>query len=439
MISDQINAGINGKIEIPGDKSISHRSIIIPSISNGVCEIRNILKSDDVLRTINAFKKMGVEIKEENNKITIHGKGLESLIKPNTDLYLGNSGTSARLLTGLLASQKFDTVLTGDESLSSRPMKRITDPLTIMGAEIETIGGKLPMHIKGKALKNSNVEVEIPSAQIKSGLILAALNTEGITRINEKHITRNHTEIMLESFNADIETKKFGDSSEIIINGKKKLTPKNIDVPSDLSSSAFFIVAALINKNSNVTLKNININPTRDGLLIALKQMGAQIEIFNKKKIAGEIVADMNVRSSELNGCVLDREMAKLMIDEFPILSIAASQANSPSHFKGLDELRVKESDRLELINYNLNNCGCYSEIKNNDLFINPSNNKENNNPEIRTEFDHRIAMSFSVLGSKIGKLKIRQSECISTSFPSFKDIYNKAGGNLIWIKLSLQ
>ena len=288
------------------------------------------------------------------------------------------------------------------------------------------------MHIKGTVLKNCKVQINIPSAQIKSGLMLAALNTEGTSLINEQHITRDHTEIMLETFGADIKTKKFGNSSEIIINGKKNLTPKNIDVPADLSSSAFFIVAALINKNSDLTLENININPTRNGLLIALEKMGANIKIFNKKIRAGEIVGDINVKSSELNGCELDKEMARLMIDEFPILSIAASQANSPSHFKGLDELRVKESDRLELIQHNLNKCGCDSEIKDNDLFINPDRNKEILNPEIRTDFDHRIAMSFAVLGSKIGKLHINESESISTSFPTFQDQFNKAGGNLI-------
>ena len=431
MISEQTNIGINGVIKIPGDKSISHRSIIIPSIANGICEISNILKSDDVLHTMNAFKEMGVEIKEENNKIIINGKGLNSLKKPNKEIYLGNSGTSARLLTGLLATQNFDTILTGDKSLSSRPMKRITNPLCEMGAEIKTQDGKLPLNIKGKELRNCIMQIKIPSAQIKSGLIFAALNTEGTSYINEENITRDHTEIMLKSFEADIKTKKIGNSCEIIINGKKKLIPRNIDVPSDLSSSAFFIVAALINKNSNITLENININPTRNGLLIALKKMGAKIKILNQKIKAGEIVADINVKSSELHGCELNKEMAKLMIDEFPILSVAASQANSPSHFTGLDELRVKESDRLELINHNLNNSGCHSNIKGNNLFINPAKNKEIVNPEIRTDFDHRIAMSFAVLGSKIGKLHINESESISTSFPTFKDQFNKAGGHL--------
>ena len=431
MFSEQTNIGINGIIKIPGDKSISHRSIIIPSISSGFCEIKNILKSDDVLRTINAFKEMGVDIKEENEKIIINGKGLDSLKQPSKDLYLGNSGTSARLLTGLLASQKFDSVLTGDKSLSSRPMQRITNPLTEMGAKIKTQDGKLPLHIKGSILKNSKIQIDIPSAQIKSGLILAALNTKGTSYINERHITRDHTEIMLESFGADIKVIKNGNSSEIKINGKKTLTPKDIDVPADLSSSAFFIVAALINKNSDITLENININPTRNGLLIALEKMGAKIKISNKKNIAGEIVADLNVISSELNGCELDHEMAKLMIDEFPILSIAASQATSPSHFKGLNELRVKESDRLDLINRNLNNCGCYSKINDNDLFIDPTKNTNILSPEIRTDFDHRIAMSFAVLGSKIGKLHINESDSISTSFPSFKEQFNRAGGKL--------
>tara|TARA_Y100001970_G_scaffold105869_1_gene132601 strand:+ start:6597 stop:7895 length:1299 start_codon:yes stop_codon:yes gene_type:complete len=431
MFSQKIVSGINGMINIPGDKSISHRSIIIPSISKGICEISNILKSDDVMRTIESFKEMGVRIEDVKSKIIIHGQGLNSLKQPSNNLYLGNSGTSARLLTGLLASQNFESKLTGDDSLSSRPMKRITDPLSKMGAKIYTNNGKMPLKIIGNELNSTNLEIKIPSAQIKSGLILAALNTNGQTTITEKNITRNHTEIMLESFEANIKIKKFGSESEIKINGKQELKPKNIDVPSDLSSSAFFIIAALINKDSDITLKNININPTRNGLLIALKKMGAKLKLYNERNIAGETVSDIDVKSSILNGCELDEELTKLMIDEFPILSIAASQANSPSYFKGLSELRVKESDRLELIDLNLKRCGCYSEVKNDNLLINPKMNTNIKIPEIKTDFDHRIAMSFAVLGSKIGNLFIEDSDSINTSFPTFQNIFNKAGGNL--------
>tara|TARA_B100000029_G_scaffold235653_1_gene232806 strand:- start:7474 stop:8778 length:1305 start_codon:yes stop_codon:yes gene_type:complete len=432
MISEKISLGINGNIKIPGDKSISHRSIIIPSISKGICEISNLLKSEDVLHTLNAFKSLGVKIEEQNDKTIVYGRGLNSLKKSSKELFLGNSGTSARLLTGLLSSYPFISVLKGDKSLSSRPMNRIIDPLIKMNGEFKSTNGSLPLKIIGKELNNFNHEILIPSAQVKSGIILACLNTEGKSTIIENHVTRNHTEIMLQSFDANIDIKKNISSSKIIINGKNELKSKNIEVPSDLSSSAFFIVAALINTDSKIRLKNINLNPTRDGILKALKIMGANIAFTNKKIINNEYVADILVESSNLKGCELDESMAKLMIDEYPILSIAASFANSPSVFKGLQELKVKESNRLELIKINLNKCGIFCEINNNDLFIDPTKKNSIKDNNIKTDFDHRIAMSFAVMGSKLGNLKIEDSESINTSFPKFKEIYNSSGGNLI-------
>ena len=432
MISDKISYGINGIIKIPGDKSISHRSIIIPSISKGVSEVKNILMSDDVIHTLEAFKALGVKIINENNNLIIHGKGLNSLSRSENNIYLGNSGTSARLLTGLLSSQPFITTLEGDKSLSSRPMKRIIDPLKIMGAKFDNISGTLPLKIVGNKLKSSKIEIEIPSAQIKSGLMLAAINTQGLSTIVEKNITRDHTENMLRSFGADMDIKKISNQTFITINGKQELKSNNIDVPNDLSSSAFFIVAALINKGSKILMNNININPTRDGLLKALKKMGANIEIKNLRTLSGEIVADLAVEYSDLNGCELDAEMAKLMIDEYPILSIAAAFANSPSLFKGLKELKVKESDRLELIKLNLLKCGCECEIINDDLLIKPSKNYNLVDNKIRTDFDHRIAMAFTIMGSRIGDLIIEDSESINTSFPNFINIFNNAGGNIL-------
>ncbi len=432
MISDKIHQGINGNIKIPPDKSISHRAIIIPSIAGGISEVNNLLMSDDVLHTLAALKTLGVKIINENNKIIIYGKGLDSLKKPEKNIYLGNSGTSARLLTGLLSSQSFDSILEGDTSLSSRPMKRIIDPLKLMGAEFENNSETLPLKIIGKKLKKTNIVIEIPSAQIKSGLILAALNTQGLTTLIEKNITRDHTENMLRSFGAKINVKKNGIETLISINGKHQLKPNNIDVPSDLSSSAFLIVAALINKGSKIALNNININPTRDGILRALKKMGAKIDIKNQRTLSGEIVADINVEYSDLVGCDLNEEMAKLMIDEYPILSIAAAFANSPSIFRGLSELKVKESNRLELIKINLLRCGCECEIINDDLLIKPIQINKILNTRIRTDFDHRIAMAFSIMGSKIGSLFIEDATSINTSFPDFVDIFNNAGGNIL-------
>jgi 3-phosphoshikimate 1-carboxyvinyltransferase len=432
MISNKIKDVIVGNINIPSDKSISHRSIIIPSISMGVSEINNLLMSDDVMHTLNAFKTLGVKIEETNGKIIIYGKGLNSLKKPNKNIYLGNSGTSARLLTGLLASQKFDSVLEGDHSLSTRPMARIMDPLNLMGAKFENVSGTLPLKIIGKKLNKSKIEIKIPSAQIKSGLILAAINTEGVSHIIEKNITRDHTENMLKSFGANINIEKKNYETSIKIKGKQELKSNNIYVPSDLSSSAFFIIAALINKGSKINLNNININPSRDGILKALKKMGAKISIKNERNISGEIVADLDVEYSNLVGCELDAEMAKFMIDEYPILSIAAAFAKGTSIFRGLKELKVKESDRLELIRLNLVNCGCDCQVINDDLIIKPSETYIPKNNIIRTDFDHRIAMSFAVMGSKVGNLIIEDGESINTSFPNFIEKFNNAGGNIL-------
>ncbi len=431
MISNIITKGINGTPQIPGDKSISHRSVIIPSISNGICEINNILKSDDVLHTLNALKSLGVNIEESKNKIIIQGKGLNSLNKANGEIYLGNSGTSARLLTGLLSAQKFNSILTGDKSLSSRPMQRIADPLTKMNAKIYTTKGSLPLTIERSNLKAANFDLKIPSAQIKSGLLLAALNTKGITEITENKVTRDHTEIMLESFGANIEIKKIGNKKIIKIVGQKELVANNIDVPNDLSSSSFFIVSTLINKNSKIILKNINYNPTRNGIILALKKMGAKIKLINNRKNNNENICDIEVISSDLNGCELGPEYADLMIDEYPILSIAASFAKSPSIFRGLKELRVKESDRLKLILLNLQNCGVNCKSENDDLFIFPSKEYQIKNNLIQTDFDHRIAMAFCIMGTKLGPLNIKDSDSINTSFPSFKNEFNNLGGNI--------
>ena len=431
MISYQVTDGINGTPKIPGDKSISHRSIIIPSISKGICEINNILKSDDVLHTLSAFKSMGVKIIEENNKLIIYGRGLDSLKKPEKDIYLGNSGTSARLLTGLLSSQKFNSVLVGDKSLSKRPMKRISDPLKKMNAKIYTTNGSLPITIEGNNLISSNIEIEIPSAQIKSGLILASLNTNGETIITENRITRDHTETMLNSFEANLKIENIDNRKIIKIRGKKELVSRNIDVPNDLSSSAFFIVAALINKNSNIILKDINNNQTRNGLILALEKMGAKIILSNHRLNNDEKICDMEIKSSNLNGCDLGPEFADLMIDEYPILAVAASFANSPSIFRGLKELRVKESDRLELILLNLQNCGVNCKAENDDLYIFPSKKYEIKKNIIQTDFDHRIAMAFCVMGTKIGPLQIKDSESIKTSFPTFQNELNKLGSKI--------
>lgn len=432
LTSSKILQGINGIAKIPGDKSISHRSVIIPSITNGITEINNILKSEDVSKTINAFKLMGVKIEEKNNCLLIHGKGLRSLSKPTNKIDLGNSGTSARLLLGLLSAQNFTSFLCGDDSLSNRPMDRIINPLKKMGASIKSNNDKLPIIVQGKKLKGIKYELNIPSAQVKSGISLAALFIDDQTEIIEKHITRNHTEIMLNSFNANIEIRKINKINHIFIRGNKELIPKNITIPGDLSSAAFFIVAALINNNSQIEINNINLNPSRNGFLTAISKMNGQVIIKNKKEINGEVVGDIHIKHSQLKGCELDKNITKLMIDEFPILSIAASFANSPSIFKGLEELRIKESNRLELIRYNLENCGIYCEVNNNNLLIDPTKKFECKSNIIKTNTDHRIAMAFAIMGTRLGiSLRIQDSKYINTSFPEFNKEINSLGGCL--------
>ena len=432
LVSKKILKGLNGLIKIPGDKSISHRSIIIPSISNGNCKVSNLLWSEDVINTLNAFKKMGVKIERYKDDINIIGNGLKSLKQPSNSIDLGNSGTSARLLTGLLAAQDFNSTIFGDKSLSKRPMERIINPLKLMGAKFESKEDKLPLKIIGQKLKNIDYRLKLPSAQVKSGLIFAALNIDGVTNIIEEKITRNHTEIMLESFESEIDITTFNQEKKISIKGNKNLKSRDISVPSDLSSASFFIVAALINKNSNININNVNLNSTRNGILLALEMMGANIVVKNKQINNGEVIGDLEIRSSNLRGCELNKEIADLMIDEYPILAIAASFANSPSLFKGLGELKVKESDRLELIRYNLSQCGVECKVTGEDLYINPKNKKTPINNMIKTDYDHRIAMSFAIMGTKLDtNIKIENSNCINTSFPNFIKSLNSIGGNL--------
>jgi len=424
---------LRGSLIIPGDKSISHRSIIISSISNGKSIVSNILESEDVSNTLNAIKNLGVKIQKKNNKLIIHGRGLKSLKIPKKELYLGNSGTTARLITGLLANQSFNSKLTGDTSLSKRPMDRIINPLKKMGASFKSKNKMLPLVIKGKInLKPLNYKLPFPSSQIKSGLLLACLNTKGYSKIIETSITRDHTELMLKEFKANIFITKKNNYKKILIKGKKELKACNISVPGDFSSASFFIVAALLIKGSNVTLKNINLNPTRTGLLKALSLMKGNIKLKNIKIINKEKVGDIVVKYSKLNGCYLNKKIASTMIDEYPILSIAAAHAIGPSKFTGLKELRLKESDRLKSISDNLKKFNIKCSIKNNNITINPSVDKKNKIVKINSKKDHRVAMSFSIMGmlSKKGVI-IKNSEYINTSFPNFISKINSIGAQI--------
>ena len=434
ITSYPINKPLKGTIILPGDKSISHRSIIISSIAMGKTKIVNLLESEDVHRTINALKKLGVKIYKKNNHTVVYGKGLNSLKKSKQKIFLGNSGTSARLLIGLLSNQNFNSLITGDQSLSKRPMKRIIDPINAMGGNIVSKKNLLPIAIKAnKKMKPIKYRLKIPSAQIKSGILLASLNIKGNTIIIEPSLTRDHTEIMLKYFGANIKIRKINKNNIISIRGKKELKSSNIIIPGDFSSAAFFIVAALITKGSDITLKNININPTRTGMLKILLKMKANIKIKNRKVINGEKVGDIKVKYSILKGCKVSSKLAPIMIDEYPILSIAASNALGQSKFFGLKELKVKESNRLASIKNNLKKFNILTKVENDNLIIIPSKSKKKKPILIDSKKDHRIAMSFAIMGLVSStKVIISDSKYINTSFPNFIKLLNKIGGKII-------
>ena len=337
---------LKGQVTIPGDKSISHRSIILSSLAEGTSEISGFLKGEDCLATLNSFKKMGVKIEEEDEKISVHGVGLHGLKKPTENLYLGNSGTSMRLLAGLLSGQKFSTILTGDSSLSSRPMKRILEPLKEMGASITASTNTAPLSIKpSNKLNGISYELPIASAQVKSCILLAGLYADSNTQVIESYLTRDHTEKMFKKFGIEID-ENYKDSKKIIkISPPRKLNPSTLNIPGDFSSASFFIVAGLIIPNSEITLKNVGINSSRTALIKVLTQMGANIKIKNIKDDY-EKTADIEIKTSNLKAIVLDEELIPNLIDELPILFIAASFARGKTIIRGVEELRTKESDR---------------------------------------------------------------------------------------------
>ena len=424
----QPSLNLSGELIVDSDKSISHRSIILSSIANGISHIDNFLFSDDCLCTINVFKEMGVNISIENNKVIINGVGLYGLKKAKNNLYFGNSGTSIRLILGVLVAQKFNTILTGDNSLSKRPMQRVIKPLENMGAKIESNDGKIPVKVyKTNSIKNISYKMPVSSAQLKSCLLLASLYADGTTNIIEKEPTRNHTETMLVHYGIDVIKK----NNTISINGGDKLKGSNIKIPCDISSAAFFMVAACISKNSNIRLLDVNINPTRDGIIHILSMLGANIKLLNKKFLQMEQVADIEVTYSNLQGCVIPSKLVPRAIDEFPVLFIAASFASGTTIFKGLEELRVKESDRLQAMLLGLKQFGIMAEIRDNDFIVVGDRHKK---PQqiVESYGDHRIAMAFAILSCAVNfDFYINDCHFIKTSFPNFKYLANKIGFNI--------
>jgi 3-phosphoshikimate 1-carboxyvinyltransferase len=415
-----------GTILIPGDKSISHRSVILGSLANGQLSVKNFLNSEDCLCTVSAMQQLGAKIVIDNTSLSIDGLGLTQLKEPTNTIDAGNSGTLMRLLTGVLAIQNFNSKITGDSSLNSRPMKRIIDPLQACGANIISDNYKAPLNINGNVnLKPINYKQEIASAQIKSCLMLASLFIDGTSYFHESVTTRDHTENMLEHFNYKITRSE----NESTIVGRQMLTAKDIVIGSDISSAAFFIVAALISEGSKITLPNININKYRLGIIHVLQKMGADIKIYNKRSESNELIGDIDVTSSKLSSITLDGNIISTLIDELPILFIACSVASGISKISGIEELRHKESDRIKSMEEGLKAVGINVSSKNDSIEI---EGKEIVGGKINSFGDHRIAMSFAIAGLVSKKsITITDTKNICTSFPTFVDILREQGAEV--------
>lgn len=419
---------IKGLIKIPGDKSISHRSAIISSLTSDRVVIKNYLFSEDCIRTIEVLKMLGVGIEKFESNLVVHGKGINKLKEPDDILYVGNSGTTIRLLSGVLCATDFLSILSGDKSINNRPMDRVINPLREMGASVfgKDNNKKAPIVIFGNRsiLKGKKFNINVSSAQVKSCLMLAGLFADGETEIIQPQISRDHTERMLEYFGADISY----DGKNTKIKSTKTLKGKNIYIPGDISSAAYFIVASLILKGSKILIKDLGINSTRNYLLTALKNMGAKIEIKNERIINNEPVADLESSFSKLKAITVESKFIPNIIDEIPILCVAAAFADGKTMIKGIGELRFKESDRISSITTQFSKLGVDIGAKDDALIIRGSKDLKIGEGSMECSGDHRIAMALAILSLKTkGKVKILDSECISTSFPSFKYELKKA------------
>ena len=429
------SSGLSGEIIIPGDKSISHRCIILSSLAIGESKITGLLDSSDVNCTINSMISLGSCIHfNSSDECIINGIGIGSLRQSETPLDFGNSGTAARLILGLVSTHPIETRFIGDESLSQRPMKRVTEPLIDFGANFNLRNSEfLPIEVKGTEYPIPIThEMKVASAQVKSAIMFAGLNTPGITTIIEKEKTRDHTETLFKYYGYEINIEEKDGKNFISFEGQKVLNPVNIKVPGDPSSAAYPVVAGLICKDSKIKIKSVLLNPTRDGIYKCLDEMGANIRYSNKKSEAGEITYDMEVSSSTLNPIDVPASRAPSMIDDYPILAIAASMANGTSIFRGLSELKVKESDRLLGIYNILSKNGIHTSIEDDNLIINGNVEGPKGGALIETNLDHRIAMSSIILGMVSDEpIKVDDTETIKTSFPDFIELMKKLGAKL--------
>ena len=442
-IKSSISSNLTGEIKVPGDKSISHRALIIGSLVNGKIRVHNLLESEDVLATANALRKFDVKInKVSNTEWEIFGNGIGSLDGSNPTLNMGNSGTGARLLMGLVAGSDVEATFIGDESLSKRPMERITTPLRKTGAKIsfKSNNNTLPINIKGSKIPLPiTYQSPIASAQVKSSVLLAGLSSLGKTTIVEPSLSRDHTERLLNHLGAKVNTTQLENSSwQIILEGLPQLDALDLNVPSDPSSAAFPVVASIITQNSNVLVKNVCINKLRIGLYKTLIEMGADISFSNKREVDGEFVADIRAKSSELSGVVIPKSRAPSMIDEYPILAIAATRAKGNTIMEGIEELRYKETDRIKAMADGLSSIGIKIKSTKDSLCVHGVGKTSNiiGGIEIDSRLDHRIAMSFLCLGLVTQKpITVNDTDTINSSFPNFLDQMNEIGGKLSYLK----
>lgn len=410
-----------GQIKVPGDKSISHRAVMLGSLASGVTEISGFLKGADCLSTIDCFRKMGIDIDINGENVTVHGNGLRGLKKPDEMLYTGNSGTTTRLLCGILAGQNFDTSITGDASIQKRPMGRVVQPLSMMGAKIEN--EYCPLYITGTKLHGINYKMPVASAQVKTAIILAGLYADGETVIHEIEKSRDHTELMLSAMGADLTV----DNLDITVKPTNDLTAVNVDVPGDISSAAFFLVLGAIMPNSQITVTNVGINPTRTGIIDVLKDMGADITLENVHTSAGETVADITVRSSSLKGTTVGGDIIPRLIDELPIIAVAAVFADGQTVIKDAQELKVKETNRIRAVVDEFNKCGIDITETDDGMIINGG--KSIHGADFKTYGDHRMAMSLTVLAQLAdGESTLDDSDCACVSYPTFFDDFYKLG-----------
>lgn len=420
--------GLKGRVTVPGDKSISHRCIMFGSIADGVTEVRNFLEGADCLATIRCFRSMGIEIEEKDTTVIVHGKGLHGLSAPDSILDVGNSGTTTRLLSGILAGQPFESKLSGDESLNSRPMKRIMDPLTQMGAHISSIlrNGCAPLYIAPSTLHGIHYDSPVASAQVKSCILLAGLYAEGETSVTEPSLSRNHTELMLREFGADIRTTHALNSTEATASIRPcgRLFGQKITVPGDISSAAYFIAAGLIVPDSEILIENVGINPTRAGILKVCEDMGGNITLLNERTEGGEKIADILVKTSSLHGITIEGDIIPTLIDEIPVIAVMAAAAEGTTIIKDAQELKVKETDRIETVTDNLKAMGCNVTPTADGMIITGGKLK---GASIHTLLDHRIAMAFSIAALVAeGNTKILDSKCVDVSYPTFYDTFEQ-------------